>query len=884
MTRGRSGTPPPNAFTRASRAVVRAASVVVPSAARREWLAEWEAEIAWHTGSSLVLASRCLGALPHALWMRRQQWRWDMLRQDLRYAVRQLVGQPAFTLLAALTLALGIGANTAIFSIVYGVLLKPLPYAHPDRLVQLWETNPLRNWTEATIAPANFLDWQSRNRVFQDMAWYMGSDTSEAGVTNYTLTEGADAERVRGLLVSPNFFRLLGVGPEIGRDFRAGEAIPGHHRVIVLSHGFWQRRFGSDRALVGKTIRMGMREYVVAGIMPESFHFGARPVDFWAPLAYEPGEYRELRQPHFLRAIARLAPGVTIDRARVEMAAIASSLEREYPRTNTKMGVGLGPLTDWFVGRVRLALLVFLGAVGCLLLIACANVANLMLSRAVGRVREMAIRSALGAERLRLVRQVLTESLLLSAIGGVLGVVVATWGVRAFIAMSPADLPRVEEVHVDVWVLAFTAALTCAAALLFGLVPAIHAARARASEALFAASRSGSARSSSTRRALVLVEVALAFVLAVGSGLMVRSYVRLQRVDPGFDPAGLLTATVSLPGQYDDDSKTREFFTQVIEHLRAIPGVRAAGASTRIALDGYAWTGDLGIEGRPDIWGRELRHKWIVPGYFQTMGLRMVAGRSFTAHDDDKAPTVVVVNQTLARRYFSGDAPVGRRVTFTKPDQAPRWVTIIGVVSDEKQDGLDAPVKEEVYETYLQHADSGMTLVARCSGDPAAYAGQFRQAVAAVDPKVALYDVKTMDERMADATARQRMTLWLFAFFGAAALLLAGVGVGGVVAFSVSSRWREIGLRVALGATRRDVIRMVLSDGLRPVLGGLGVGVLAALGLSRLLAALLFETSVTDPIAFIAVGAFLLLVAVVAGYLPARTALRVDPTRALRAD
>lgn len=880
----RPGPPSPVALTRASLALVRAVSVVVPLGARREWLAEWEAEIAWHTGSSLALASRCLGALPHALWLRREQWRWDMLRQDLRYAARQLVGRPAFTLFATLTLALGIGANTAIFSIVYGVLLKPLPYAHAERLVQLWETNPLRNWTEATIAPANFLDWQSRNRVFQEMAWYMGSDTTEAGVSNYTLTEGADAERVRGLLVSPNFFSLLGVVPHIGRDFEAGEAVPGHHRVVMLSQGFWRRRFGGDRALVGKTIRMGTREYLVAGIMPESFRFGARPVDFWAPLAYEPGNYRELRQPHFLRGIARLAPGVTIERARLEMNAIAAALEREYPRTNTKMGVGLGPLTDWFVGRVRLALLVFLGAVGCLLLIACANVANLMLSRAVGRVREMAIRSALGADRLRLVRQMLTESLLLSAIGGALGVVVATWGVRAFVAMSPPDLPRLDEVRVDVWVLAFTAAITGVAALLFGLAPAMYAARARASQALFAASRSDSARSGSIRRALVLVEVALAFVLAVGSGLMVRSYVRLQRVDPGFDPSGILTATVSLPGQYDDDTKTRQFFTQVVERLRAVPGVRAAGASSRIALDGYGWTGDMGIEGRPDVWGRELRHKFIVPGYFEAMGLRLVAGRSFTARDDDKAPAVVVVNQTLARRYFSGEAPVGRRLTFTKPDQPPKWVTVIGVVSDEKQDGLDVPVKEEVYETYLQRTGSGMTLVARCGGDPTRYVRQFRQAVATVDPKVALYDVKTMEERMADAVARQRMTLWLFAFFGGAALLLAGVGVGGVVAFSVSSRWREIGLRVALGATRADVIRMVLSDGLRPVLAGLGVGVLLALGVSRLLAALLFETSVTDPVAFVAVGGFLLLVALVAGYLPARAALRVDPTRALRAE
>ena len=415
-------------LSRVLRAWIRAWSAVVPSGARREWAAEWTAEIDWHTGPLLVLAARCLGAPAHAFWMRRQLWSLDMLLHDIRHAARLLIGRPAFTLLAVCTLALGIGANTAIFSVVYGVLLKPLPYSQPEQLVQLWETNPLRNWTQATIAPANFLDWQARNRVFQDMAWYMGSDTIEAGVSNYTLTNGATAERVRGLVVSPNFFRVLGVSPMAGRDFRAEEAVQGQHRVLVLSYGFWQRRFGGDRSVVGRTVEMGPRQYLVVGIMPASFRFGAAAVDFWAPLAYDPAEYRTLRQPHFLRGLARLKTGVSVERAQAEMKGIAAALEAEYPQTNTKMGVGVGPLTDWFVGRMRLALFVFLGAVGCLLLIACANVANLMLSQAVGRVREMAIRSALGAERMRLLKQVLTESLLLSAVGGALA---SSWPLSA---------------------------------------------------------------------------------------------------------------------------------------------------------------------------------------------------------------------------------------------------------------------------------------------------------------------------------------------------------------------------------------------------------------------------------------------------------------------
>jgi putative ABC transport system permease protein len=884
MTAGPPASTPRDRVIGALHAWIRLLAAVVPAGARREWEAEWRAEIDWHGGPALVLATRCVGALPHAVWMLGQHWSLEMLLHDLRYAARLLVGRPAFTVLAACTLALGIGANTAIFSVVYGVLLKPLPYHQPERIVQLWETNPLRNWTQATIAPANFLDWQARNRVFEDMAWYMGSDTTEAGVSNYTLTDGATAERVRGLVVSPNFFRLLGVTPAVGRDFRAEEAVPGQHRVVMLSFGFWQRRFGGDRTIVGRTIEMGTRPYVVAGIMPAAFRFGASPVDFWAPLAFRQEAYRELRKPHFLRGIARLKAGVTVERARAELDVIASALEAEYPQTNTKMGVGVGPLSDWFVGRVRLALLVFLGAVGCLLLIACANVANLMLSQAVGRVREMAIRSALGAERMRLVQQLLTESLLLSAVGGVFGVFVAQVGVRLFIALSPPNLPRLDDVRVDGWVLAFTAALTVATALVFGLVPALHAARSNAADALSSSARTGSARGRSVRRSLVTAEVALAFVLAIGAGLMMRSFARLQDVNPGFDPSGVLTATVSLPGQYDDDTKTRQFFEQSVARIGAIPGVRAAGASTRIALAGYAWTGDLGIEGRPDVWGRELRHKSIVPGYFEAMGLRLVAGRHFAPTDNEKAPRVTIVNQTLARRYFAGDSPVGRRVTFTKPGEPPRWVTVIGVVSDEKQDGLDASVVEEVYDTHLQNADSDMTLVARCSGDPALFARQLRQAVASVDPKVALYDVKTMNERMADTVARQRLAVWLFTFFGAAALLLAGVGVAAVVAFLVGSRWREIGVRVALGATRADVLSLLLRDGLRSVLAGLAVGLALAVALGRVITTLLFQTSVTDPATFAGVAAFVLVVSLVAGYLPARVALRVNPSQVLRSE
>ena len=885
--------PPGDRWTRGlSGAWLEVVSAVVPAARRAEWLAEWHAEVHWYLADQrhpagrrrVELTLRCLGALPHAVWTRKEEWSLDMLLHDLRYAARQLTGRPAFTMLAVLTLALGIGASTAVFSVVHGVLLKPLPYAQPERLVQLWETNPLRNWTEATIAPANLADWRERNRVFEDIAMYMGSDTREGGVSSYTLNEGPEAEHVQGLLVSPNFFRVLGVQPAVGRDFTADESTPGRHRVVVLSHSFWRRRFGGNPAVVGTTMRMGPHAYVVAGVMPSGFRFGGTEGDFWAPLAHTPEQYRALRRPHFLRAVARLRPGVTVEAARADLTAIAAALEKEYPETNARMGVGLGRLDDWFVGNVRLALLVFLGAVGCLLLVVCANVANLMLSRAIGRAREIAIRSALGAGRLRLARQLLTESALLAVAGGGLGIGVATWGVRALVALSPPGIPRLHDVAVDGRVLLFTATLTGLTAFVFGLVPALHAARTDAVEALSAVARSGAPRGRLARRALVVAEVALAFVLVIGAGLMMRSFVRLQQVNPGFDPSNVLTARIDLPAQYEDEGKIRAFYERVSNEVASIPGVRAVGAANKIALDGYAWTGDLSVEGRPEIWGRELRHKRVTAGYFEAIGLPVVEGRGFTAFDREGAPAVVVVNQTFAREFFPGESPVGRRVSFTRPHEPPTWVPIIGVVGDEKQDGLNVPVKTEVYESHLQVAASRMTFVIRTAGDAGAMAPLVRQAVARVDRSVALHDVRTMDERIGIALSRQKLNLWIFGFFGLTALVLAALGVGGVVASAVSSRTREIGVRVALGATHHEVLRLVVADGLRLAAIGLAIGVALAAVLARRISGLLFETSSRDPWVFAAVGMALLGVALVAGYLPARAALRLDPIKVLRAE
>jgi putative ABC transport system permease protein len=870
-------------------------AMLVPAPHRRDWRAEWQGELEAYTGASeptlaagarpaSELAWRCLGAVFHAMWLRKEEWSLDMLAQDVRDAVRVLLGRPAFTLLAALTLALGIGANTAMFSIVYGVLLKPLPYREPGRLVQLWETNPLRGWTQATIAPANLLDWRQRNRVFSDIAAYMGSDTREAGLADYTLNQDANAEHLRGLVVSPNFFRVLGVAPILGRDFMTDEDTPGRHRVVVLSNAFWRRRFAGDPAVVGSLLRMGPYQYLVAGVMPRSFRFGRADVDFWAPMAHKVENWRELRKPHFLRAVARLRAAVSLDQARAEMRAIASDLEREYPATNTKMGVGVGPLDDWFVRDVRAALLVFLGAVGCLLLIACANVANLMLVRAVGRAREMAIRAALGAARLRLVRQLLTESLLISFVGGGVGTVVATWGVRAFRAVSPPGIPRLDEIRVDGTVLLFMAALTCATAFVFGMVPALQLSRVDASEALAATARTGARRGRRARQALVVAEVALAFVLVVATALMVQSFVRLQQVNPGFDPSDVLTARIALPAQYDSDEKVTQFYERAMDHIRAIPGVKAAGASTRIALEGYSWTGDLSIQGRPDVWGRELRHKEIVPGYFEALGLPLVTGRSFTRFDDEKAPGVVVVNQALVREFFGGENPVGRQISFTKPTETPKWRTIIGIVGDEKQDGLDAPVHGEVYESHLQRSDDRMTVVVRAKVPPDTLTPLLREAIRGLDSGIALFDVQTMDERLGTALAAHRLSLWLFAFFGVAALVLAAIGVAGVVGFAVSSRTREIGVRVAIGARGGQVLRMVLADGIRLCAAGVALGGIGALVVGRWISGLLYQTAPSDPGTLVGVALFLLAVTAAASWIPARRAAQVDPIKALRAE
>jgi putative ABC transport system permease protein len=874
----------------ACRGFLRLVAPLVPADRRDDWRREWDAELHWHarhaTASGLELARRTAGAAMHALWWRRQQWSLDMLAQDLRYALRTLAGRPGYTIVAALTLALGIGANAAIFSVVDGVLLKPLPYREPDRLVQLWETNPQRNWTEATIAPANLLDWRARNRVFTDLAFYIGSDTRAATLTDYTLTGGADAERVAGLRVSANFFQVLGVEPLAGRAFDAAESTPGRHRVLVISHGFWQRHFAGAADVVGRTLQLNGAAFTVVGVMPRDFRFGWERPDFWAPLAYDPATLRQTRVPHFLRAVARLAPGVTLAQAQQDLSRIAAELEREYPQSNTGMGVGVGPLVEWFVGNVRRALLIFLGAVGFVLLIACANVASLTLGRAAGRTRELAIRTALGANRLRLIRQLLTESLVVSALGAVLGLGLAWWAMQGLVALAPAELPRLDEVGIDRAVLAFLAAVTVATAVAFGLAPALRSSRSPAALALKEGGGGAVGGSRRLRRALVAIEIALAVALLAGAGVMLRSFARLTAVPPGIDPGHVLTARVAAPGaKYDTGDKVVAFFEQLVERVGAMPGIASAGASTRLALQGYDWTGDLSIEGRPEVWGRELRHKEIVPGYFEAVGLPIVEGRSFERADRQSAEPVVVVNQALTRRYFTAGSAIGLRISFRRPDaQNHVWRRIVGVVADEKQDGLGEAVEPEVYQPHWQNPQNEMALVVRSSLEPAAVVPELRRALRSVDPDVALFDIRPMADIIAMSLARERFTTLLLGCFALVALALAAVGTYGVLSSAVNSRTREIGVRIALGAARRDVMTMVLAEGLWLAGIGLGAGLVLALATGRVLQSLLYETTAADPIAFAGVAIFLGLVAVLASLVPAYRALRVDPVAALRAE
>ena len=804
----------------------------------------------------------------------------ERLAQDVRYGARLLRRSPAFSAVAILTLALGIGANTAILSVVEAILLKPLAYADPERLVVLLHRgyNP--------VAPANFFDWKAQTRSFESMG--------AAELWSANLTGGNDPEKLSGLRMTAEILPMLGVSPRLGRFFGGSET---RDHVVLLSHGLWQRRFGGDPAILGRALTLNGEPYTVIGVMPPRFEFPpfwATEAEMWAPLDLSASA--SSREGQSLRVFARRRRDVSLAASRRDVAAVTGALERQFPGTNRDVRVVA--LQEKVVGDVRPALLVLLGAVGLVLLIACANVANMLLARASARHREIALRAALGASRGRTIRQLLTESLLLGLAGGAVGAAVGAAALRLLVSAAPATLPRLSDVRLDPRVLAATFFLALASGAAFGLVPALQSSRLNLQPALKEGVSTGSGlESGRLRRFFVAAEVALAIVLLVGAGLMIRSFVALRAADPGFDPRGVLSLEVSVAGTAQAEPGRRELlYREVLERFRALPGVRSAGAINHLPIAGDTWGFTYHVEGRPIPRPGEAptaTYRAVLPGYFATMRLPILRGRDVAPTDTLGAPGVVLVNEFLARHTWPGQDPIGKRISFDGPDDHPIWVTVIGVVKNAVREEWGQPPEDEVYLSFLQRSQllesSGpqsayITYVVRTDGDPAALAPTLRSAVRAIDRTVPVSAIQTMTRVVDEATAASRFQAFLLAAFAAAAVLLAAVGIYGVMSYAVSQRTREIGVRLAVGADPGAIRRMVVGQGMTMAAAGAAVGLAAALALTRLMASTLYGVGPGDPATYVEVTAALLGVALAASYLPARRASRVDPIRALRAE
>jgi putative ABC transport system permease protein len=805
--------------------------------------------------------------------------------QDVRYGFRMLVKNPAVTVVAIIALTLGIGANTAIFSVVHAVLLRSLPYADGDRLAIVWEHRHRgKDNAQNVINLGNFSDWKAQNTVFSDMAAFFD--------LNVNLTGDGEPEEVPGQLATTNLFSLLGVNAIKGRTFVLDDGKNPEAPTIVIGYNLWQRRFGGDPNIIGRKIILNNRPNEIVGVLgPDSGWFVQKgsqvshPPEIWVPWQIDD----ELRQRHgrFARSVARLKPGVTFEQAQNEMNIIASRLEQQYPDFNAKWGATVVPVRTQFTGEIRKPLLILLGAVGFVLLIACANVANLLLARATSRKREIALRAGLGASRWRIARQLLTESVLLSAFGGAFGLLLAVWGTRALLALSPPELIDVRSTTVNYPVLGFTIGLTLLTGMLFGLVPALEASRFDLSEPLKESGKSviGGTRARRMRNAFVVAQVAMALVLLVGAGLLMRSLNRLESVDAGFDPTNLLTMRVTLPTRkYDTDPKIINFFTQAVDQIRNIPGVESVAAINTLPFDGpYSGT-RLEIEGQPKRpAGQELSTGVIVTdaNYFQTMHIPLKRGRLYSSQEAREMRHVVVVNETFAREVFPGQDAIGQRVTINmKDDDQPS--EIIGIVGDNKHKGLDTEVEPMAFWPHAELVYPSMTLTIRTRGESTGVATAARNVIRQLDPDQPIGQVATMDVLMAKSVARARFNSTLLGIFSMVALVMAAVGIYGVMSYSVLQRTHEIGVRMALGAQRADVLRLMLKQGL--ILAGVGVavGLAAAFGLTRIISTLLFEVAATDKVTFAAVSLGLFTVTLFASYIPAWRATRVDPLVALR--
>jgi putative ABC transport system permease protein len=805
------------------------------------------------------------------------------LMQDLRYGVRMLAKKPGFTLIAVLALALGVGANTAIFSVVNAVLLRPLPFDKPEQLVQVWATNAKRGQRSAPTSYLNFADWRDQNRVFDHMAAY--TDASAA------FTYGDTPEQIEGAGVTADLFKVLGTEPLMGRALASEDERPNAH-VVVLGYNLWQRRFNADPKIVGQQIKFDGESTTVIGVMPKgfAFPFNAESPEFWIPLDPQQ-DYNKERGANYLGVVGRLKPGVTLSEAQAEMETVAHRLEQEYPDKNTGKSIRLVSLHEDLVGAVRPALLVLLAAVGFVLLIACVNVANLLLARASSRHKEVAIRTALGASRGRIIRQLLTESLILAFTGGALGLLLALWGVDVLGAAIPADIPRVKDVGLDASVLLFTLGVSFLTGLLFGLAPALQASKPDFNEALKEGGR-GSTEGLSRNRVrslLVVVEVALSLVLLIGAGLMIKSFYQLLNVNPGFEPDHVLTASFSLPPvKYPGAEQQAAFFQQLVERVRALPGVQSAAFVNPLPLSNNMIQNILTIEGRPpQAPGERLITNTRIASadYIQTMGIPIKRGRAFNEHDGKDGPTVFLVNETFVQRYFPNEDPIGKRIKVSirpSPDKPDANGEIVGVVGDVKHQTLDKEAGPESYVPAASFAESYMTLVARTSSDPAALTSALRGAVQEIDREQPVYEIQTMNQVLAHSVATRRFNMLLLGIFAAVALILAGVGIFGVMNYSVTQRTHEIGIRMALGAQHSDVLRMIVGQGMILTIIGVAVGLATAFMLTRVMVGLLYGVSATDPLTFAGVSVLLSAVALLACYIPARRATKVDPMVALR--
>jgi putative ABC transport system permease protein len=794
--------------------------------------------------------------------------------QDLRYGVRVLLKSPGFTAIAVIALALGIGANTAVFSVVNAVLLKPLPYKDSDRLVLMFGASLESGLVRGSVSPPDFLDYREQNTTLERLAAVAGA--------SFSLTGGAEPERIQSARVSEGFFEALGIDPLYGRTFTSEEEQAGRDQVAILSNGLWQRRFGGDPNIAGQTITLNDKSYTIVGIMPSGFQYPGN-AELWVPFAFNTPQ-TSVRRFHYLRPVGRLKPGVSLQQAQADFTSVARRLAGQYPDSNRDYGAGIVSMTERVVGDMRQPLWILSGAVGFVLLIACANVANLLLARASARQKEIAIRSALGASRGRVTRQLLTESLLLSILGGASGLLVAWWGVQGLVALSSDNIPRVKEIGIDGRVLGFTILVSIATGIIFGLIPAIQAARTDLNETLKEGGRSAATTLGQwVRRALVVFEVAIALFVLIGAGLMIKSFMRLSEVDPGFKPDNVLTMQVALTqGKYPEATRRVDFFRQLIHRLEALPGVQAVGTISQLPMSGQNNDTRFSIEGKPDDRNNPTyaNSRVTSPDYFKALGIPLLKGRYFSEADSETAPKVVIISDGFAKEFFPDEDPIGQHIAIDNGDE---WKgEIVGVVGDIRHSGLAVDPWREMYVNQYQAPLGETNLVVRAGSDPTRLTGAIKGELQAMDKDVPLYTVRTMEKLVSESVAQPRFRTLLLTIFAAVALVLAAVGIYGVMSYYVTQRTHEIGIRMALGASSKDVMRLVVGQGMALAIAGVAVGLVGAFLLTRLMASLLYQISASDPATFAAISITLTAVALLASYLPARRATKVDPMVALR--